>query len=123
MIPRLTETATSIAAAEYCDRNGYIHKLVPFGGAASPATISGNIEHEYFEHYLKFANLESTSMTKLISNKLHNERKNKLYSFVEDIIVSSHPEYGELCRQTLESLDYRINIFFTNVPSRKFFSE
>ena len=115
MIPRSIETATSIAAAAYCNRNGYISKLVPFGGKASPATVAGNIEHEYFEHYLKLAKLECTSMTKLISNKLHKQRKNRLYGFVENIIITSHPEFGELCRETLESLDYRIDIFFTNL--------
>ena len=112
MLIRATETATSIAGIAYCGRIPYCTLVEPFSGAKSPATVAGNIEHEYIEHYLKLADLESSTITKLNSRKLHDERKNKLYDYIEKLVIPSSPEYGDLCRDTLDSLSYRMDIFF-----------
>ena len=109
------ESATSIATAAYCARAAYIGKILPYGGKKSPNTTSGQIEHEYFEKYLEMMKMDSVSKTKLTSLALHEDRKFRVSEFIQNLIIQSHPEFAELARETLESLNYRSDIFFTDI--------
>lgn len=109
------ESATSIALAEYCPRAAYISKIAPFGGKKSPNTTAGQIEHEYFEKILEMAKMDSTSKEKLYSPQLHEDRKVRANEFIQNLVLQSHPEFCDLARDTLDSLDYRVDIFHNNL--------
>ena len=109
---RLIESPTSLAAGEYCQRIPYLMQIKPFGGEKSSAMMAGQIEHEYFEQYLKLWKIDATSKKNLFSLKLHQDRKSSVTKFIEKLARVNHPEFLETATKTLKSLNYRINGFF-----------